>query len=986
MILKKTPLASAISGISAAMALGAGAVSAPVLAEEVLIEEVVVTGSRIQRSNLVESSPVQQLDAEQLQLTGVTRLEDALAALPQISLDQSSGQAIESIGTATLELRGLGSSRTLVLMNGRRLPTNSPNDTESGADINFIPRALVERVEVLTGGASSTYGADAVAGVVNFIMIDDFEGVKFDYQYSGLRHNNKSNLVSDAAAEAGFPAATGTKTDGDTHDISLIIGGNLEDGRGNMTGYVTYRDIEGVVQAERNYSACAVRSGLTCLGSGTNETGSFYFESDAFTSLYRVEGDQFLQGIGPGFNFAPPSYLQRPDERWTLGVMGHYDIADNVEAYAEFMFMDTRSITQFGPAGIFFNTLNVNCGNPLLSDQQRALITDTGAVDPDGNPVGGCTDPIADPLQLTPTVIGRRNVEGGARFGDLRHSTYRALFGFRGDINDNWSYDMSAQYAEVDMRNRNGNYVNLARAQRALIVDPNDPTQCIDTDGGNCVPYNIFQTGGVTDEAVGYINQQYFERGTTDQLVLQAFVNGTIDEWALPSADNGLSIVLGVEHREEGLVYQPDDSALAGQVGGLTAALVPIDGSYKVTEFFTEAQIPLVEGASWAESLALDLGYRYSKYRPSGEATNTYKAAFGWQIVSDIKARASYQRAVRAPNVVDQFQPQQGSLFAMDQDPCNRTVTDDDGNTSIVPGNVSVRGYTFDQCARSGVTQAVWDAGGPTDSPAAQYNQLIGGSTELLPEESDTYIFGLVWTPGFADSLAVTLDYYDIKITDAIEEVEPETTLLQCIENNQFCDRVNRGQNDSLWLGQAGPTNGVNALTQNIGFFQTKGIDLEITYNWIIGDSGHSLTFNNIFGHIVSWEQQEYPGAEVQRCEGFYGGSCETPLPENSNRFQVSWSLPGNDWLFNLNWRYIDKVEQTQTSNPINLDSQNYLDLAANWRATENLTFRAGINNVLDEAPPFVPQGVTARENGNTYPGTYDPLGSYWFLSVTAGI
>ena len=957
MIVKETPLASAISGISAAMALGAGAVSAPVLAEETVIEEVVVTGSRIQRSNLVTSSPVQQLDSEQIALTGVTRIEDALAALPQISLDQSSGQAIESIGTATLELRGLGSSRTLVLMNGRRLPVNSPNDTESGADINFIPQALVERVEVMTGGASSTYGADAVAGVVNFIMIDDFEGVKFDYQYSGYRHKNSGNLVSDAAEEAGFDYATGTSTDGDTHDLSLIIGGNLEGGRGNLTGYVTYRDIEGIVQADRDYSACAVRSGLTCLGSATNESGSFYFDNDAFDAIYHVDGNNFEDGLGsPLYNFAPPSYLQRPDERWNLGVFGHYDLNDSMEAYAEFMFMDTRSITQFGPAGIFFNTLDFNCGNPNLSAQQAATV--------------GCVDPVGDPDQVVTTIFGRRNVEGGPRFGDLRHSTFRTLFGVRGDINQNWSYDASFQYSEVDMRNRNGNYVNIARADNALDVNP-DGT-CISSDGGNCVPWNIFQTGGVTDEAVGYVNQQYFERGTTDQLVLQGFVSGYMEDWALPTADNGLSIVLGLEYREEGLVYQPDDSALAGQVGGLTAALVPIDGKYDVTEFFTEATIPLVEGAAFAESLELDLGYRFSSYKPSDEDTHTYKIALGWQIVNDVKVRGSYQRAVRAPNVVDQFQPQQGSLFAMDEDPCGGVV-----------GGVSARGYSFEECARSGVTQAIWDAGGPSDSPAAQYNQLIGGTTELIPEKSDTYIIGGVWTPQFAD-ITLSLDYYDIKVKDAIDTIGPETTLLQCIENNQFCDRVNRGQNDSLWLGQAGPTNGINALTQNIGFFQTKGIDLEFTWAVGVGDAG-TLLFNNIYGHVLEWNQQEYPGAETQACEGVYGGSCVLPLPEHANRFSVSWSTPWN-WLFNMNWRYMSAVDQTQTSAPIDIDSQNYLDLAASWQATENIVLRFGINNLLDEEPPFVPQGVTARENGNTYPGIYDPLGSYWFASFSVGL
>jgi iron complex outermembrane receptor protein len=267
-MLKKNPLTTAVH---AALGLATAMTVLPAMAQDEaeLLEEVVVTGSRIQRANYVTASPVQQLDAEQLAFTGVTRIEDALAALPQISLDQSSGQAIESIGTATLELRNLSSSRTLVLLNGRRLPTNSPADTESGADINFIPMQLLKRVEVLTGGASSTYGADAVAGVVNFIMIDDFEGVKFNYQFSQYRHDNDGSKVGDAAERAGFDFASGSTSGGDTDDWSFILGGNLNEGRGNVTAYATYREIDGITQSERDTSACAVRAdGGDCLGSG----------------------------------------------------------------------------------------------------------------------------------------------------------------------------------------------------------------------------------------------------------------------------------------------------------------------------------------------------------------------------------------------------------------------------------------------------------------------------------------------------------------------------------------------------------------------------------------------------------------------------------------------------------------------------------------------------------------------------------------------
>ena len=407
--------------VRAALGLGAAAIAFPLLAQETPapsgeLGEIVVTGSRIQRTNLTTSSPVAQIGATELGFTGATRIEDAVAQLPQISMDQDSGQSIESLGIATVQLRGLGASRTLTLFDGKRLPTASPSDTESAADLNFIPMALIERVEVLTGGASSTYGSDAIAGVINFIPIKDFEGVKIDYQTSGYRHDNDGNLVADGAIAAGFPVARGSSSDGDMTDVSFIIGGNLNDGRGNITGYATYRQIDAITMSERDYSACSIDAvDGTCGGSGTTAEGNFYFSTDGFATPANVTGPFFVQGneFAEGFtyfNFAPPSYYQRPDERVTLGVLGHYELSEYADVYTQLMFMDNRTVAQFAPAGMFFDSGNtIPCDNPLLSPQQLALT--------------GCTSPD----QRVDILFGRRNVEGGPRAGDIRHTTYRGV-------------------------------------------------------------------------------------------------------------------------------------------------------------------------------------------------------------------------------------------------------------------------------------------------------------------------------------------------------------------------------------------------------------------------------------------------------------------------------------------------------------------------------------------------------------------------------
>ncbi len=388
----------------------------------------------------------------------------------------------------------------------------------------------------------------------------------------------------------------------------------------------------------------------------------------------------------------------------------------------------------------------------------------------------------------------------------------------------------------------------------------------------------------------------------------------------------------------------------------------------------------VVEDAPLMQSLLVDVGYRYSDY-DFGPTTNTYKIAGSWQVVDDFRARASYQRAVRAPNIVDLFRPESPSLFAMDQDPCE-----------ITPGNTtgrSDRGYTFEQCARTGVTAAQFavDANGRNaivSNPASQYNDIEGGSPEIEPEEADTYTLGLVYTPSFIDGLSISFDYYNIEIEGAIQGVQAETTLLQCMETGDptFCGAVGRDSLGSLWLGNPQTlANSIDARSTNIGFLAVTGFDIEVNYNFDIGDMG-TINIANIAGFVDEYEQQEYPGAESIFCEGVYGGGCQLPTPELKNRFQATWATPWNVTA-NLTWRYIQGTDQVASSDPRDIRDMNYIDIAANWDVTEWAQLRLGINNVADQRPPRVYQGVTDFENGNTYPGLYDPLGQYIFAGFT---
>ena len=339
--------------------------------DEDAAEVVVVTGSRIVRANLVSASPVTQVDAEELLFQGTVRVEDMARSLPQVYSIENTSQSNGATGTATVNLRNLGAGRTLTLINGRRMPLGSPLHN-SGADINQVPGALVRSVEILTGGASATYGSDAVAGVVNFLMKDDFQGFRIDYQHSGFQHRNDASRWREVVEDAGYPAAQGSVNDGEAKYLSMILGGNLDDGRGNVTAYGTYRDVKAVWQANRDYSSCQLSDNREfCFGSSTIPQGRFTnFGATSPSVDYIVQGHEFVPRQGETFNYGPLNYYQRPDEQYSIGSFAHYALNDKVEAYAELMYMDDRTVSQIAPSGNFFRTNTLNCGNPLLSEQQ----------------------------------------------------------------------------------------------------------------------------------------------------------------------------------------------------------------------------------------------------------------------------------------------------------------------------------------------------------------------------------------------------------------------------------------------------------------------------------------------------------------------------------------------------------------------------------------------------------------------------------------
>ena len=449
--------------------------------------DIIVTGSRIPHPELESASPVTFVGALEVKQTGTTRVEDLLNQLPQVFADQGSNISNGSTGTAEIDLRGLGTSRTLTLINGRRVVPGDPASNDSAADVNLIPASLIKRVDVLTGGASSVYGADAVSGVVNFVLDTEFSGLRLDGQYSLYNHDNRvGSSVTDALNAKGFGYPQGPSTNGGTYDLTAVMGAGFDDDHGHVTAYLSYRNVQAVTEASRDYSSCALTAlaagGYKCGGSATGFPTNFYKVS---TGRYyqQVNGNFALGPNGGGpilYNYAPTNYFQRPDERYTAGFFAHYDVSEAFKPYMEFMFMDDVSTAQVAASGDFFNTNTINCDNPLLTTQQRTVLCSA-----DNVTVG------ADGVTRANVYIGRRNVEGGGRQDVLTHTTYRAVLGAKGDLGRGVSYDAYYQYGRVTSSDIQQNQLSISKLTKALDVveGPNGP---VCRSGGTCVPYNIF--------------------------------------------------------------------------------------------------------------------------------------------------------------------------------------------------------------------------------------------------------------------------------------------------------------------------------------------------------------------------------------------------------------------------------------------------------------------------------------------------------------
>jgi iron complex outermembrane recepter protein len=1008
-------------------------------------QDIIVTGSRIPQPNLESASPVTVVTSQEVKVSGTSRTEDLINSLPQVFATQGSNISNGASGTATIDLRGLGSKRSLVLVNGKRLQAGDTGNPV--ADINFIPAVMIKRVDVLTGGASSVYGADAVAGVVNFIMDTTFTGFRIDGQASVFNHNNKADGGILAANEArGFLPPHGWSTNGGAQDIAGMFGAAFDDGRGHVTAYATYRTQDPVLQSSRDYSFCALTGlvdedpravrfpgdrpdvkklgrNFNCSGSLTSATGTFLQYDPNRTgapliNVLQVQGNEFVNYY-TAFNFNPYNYFQRPDERYTFGAFADYEISPAFKPYMELMFMDDHSDAQIAPSGDFGNTNRLACDNALLTDAQRAQLCSTYTTTSAG--VTTVRDPtFTDSLngmanvQQTFTYILRRNVEGGGRDDDIRHTDYRIVGGMRGDAARGISYDAYYQFGRTL---RNETYFNdfsvtrLGRAIDAIAVAPDANGNLVQVAPGtpgatiecratftgidpNCVPYNIFQAGAVTPDALGYLQTPGFQRGVIGETIAHADFTISGDEygWRLPWAETGIGINVGAEYRKETLDFKVDQAFSTGDLAGQGGPTPPVNGQFDVRELFAEVQLPIIEH-NFIDQFTITGGYRYSNYHVAGNSfnTDTYKLQAELAPIPDIRFRGSYNRAVRAPNIVELFFPQSLGLSGT-VDPC----------ATATPT------ATLAQCQLTGVSAGQF--GLVSKNPANQYNGLFGGTPNLLPEKADTWTAGVILQPRFVPGLALTADYFNIKVKNLIASPSFASVLNTCMgiggatQDLAFCDLIHRNTvTGSLWQGSDLDTAGYiilkNRNFEGTGLF-TKGFDFQGNYSRRLGGLG---TLNLAFvGTLVT-----KLGSPTDSNPGTFAGS--TPSPKWRHTLRAGLTLP-NGLGISARWRHFSGVncdfevqsecsvtiDPDGTAGPLpgvrhpipgneRLSAADFFDLTFTARLAQRLNLRLGANNILDSDPPIAgSQAIPAGfGNGNTYPQVYDALGRYLFAGFT---
>ncbi len=944
-------------------------------------EELVVTGSRIMRQDYQSASPIVSLSSEDFLNTGTVNAEELLNRLPQIAPHFSSGNNNPGTGQSYLDLRGLGPERTLILIDGKRL---MPSEEDGKVDINTVPTAMVERVEVLSGGASAVYGSDAVAGAVNFILRDDFEGIE-------------------------VTAQAGESAEGDTGSIQaeVVVGSRLADDRGHVMLWATRNQRDLLSKGDRAFSAQAV-STTSYFPTGhvrrsSNNGWTLASVQSAFTNLYgstaptdvgtlvgNDDGTMFSQGgndegihnfrtvlgqdinglyVGQNFlpdfysyNFEPFNNLIIPQERLNYGANFTFDASDNVEIYSRLMYTDYNSDIRLAPS-------------PAPTGENSTLPPGSGLVD--------FTVPVTNPfVQSNPALLQIMNsrtgdnavlngagatedfiyryrfLANGPRIESYDRAVYQWMGGARGDLSENWSFDAYYARGKYDERLEQSGNVSVRRVE-SLLDAP---------DGGASICAGGFPLLGtqLSRECADYVGVVAKNTQDIEHNFAELVVSGDLFELGGGAA----SLAIGTFWQE--LTYEKiaDEILASGDVSGFNAEQ-DIFGETRNTDLFTELYLPFTEG------LGITAGFRTSDHNIAG-SNNSYKLELDWELSDPLRFRTSYQRAVRAPGVGELFEPRVEDN-PMVTDPCDR-------GSSFRAATNPERAQVEALCVAQGIS--LGDLATFTQQND-QIDALQGGNPNLREETADTYTVGFVLQPDTEGNLQVSVDYYNIEIQDVITFLDPSLVVNQCFNFDGSNPTYSNAHVQCSRFGRSAGTAEINdllSLTENIGAFRTDGVDVQFDWNRMIGSS-QTLGFNFRTTWINEWSEQPAPGQEFIEYTGTIGDNEGEVIPEVKSTFTTIWGIGNFQTMLGL--RYVDAMNHEETAlvgstDPLicectGVSSTVYTDASARWTPTEALTVRLGIDNLTDVEPKL----YTPDQDSGTNPSVYDVIGRRWYMSAT---
>lgn len=982
-------------GTAATLVLG-GIAATPQLAlaqdEEAAIEEVVVTGSRIRQDPLSARSPIVVVSSEDIRNTGLTSAGDVIQRLTV------SGSALNTrfnssgnfgfppdgsgvgAGSTQVDLRHLGAKRTLVLVDGIRwVSESSASGVGAATDLNTIPVSIIDRIEVLTDGASAIYGSDAIGGVVNIITKKDFDGLELSGYAGGWDEG-----------------------DGDTEEFYISLGTGTERTSVFLNG--SYSNQDQVSAADRSQSRESAGPGTSNLhgSSGTPQGRQVFPHPTAgFINCAINDGATPAPGetalffdpndpCGPNddfhpwtnadrFNFAPFNLVVTPSERWSIFGQALHEVSENVDFYLKALFNNRRSVNRAAPEPLFLGT---GAGGGGLMDQIGIDVTNPF------NPFG-----VTIPADNPSGFITRRPLEGGPRLFEQDVDTWYFGGGLQGEFeaaDSSYFWDVNAVWSRNQANQTKTGGYNARKLMMALgPLDEclNDPAGRIPT-GTPCVPFNIFGgqgadgTGTITQEMLDFV--QFTQQDSSEQelVIISGNVTGEVVE--LPGGPLGIAV--GFEHREEDGQFQPDAVVVAGDTAGLPAQ--PTAGGFDVDEFYAEVNIPIVSGVPGADLLDVNLAVRTTDVDILDSET-TSKFGVRWRPAEDLLFRGTFAEGFRAPSIGELF----GSQTRFDAtlaDPCSDFL-----NTGV-PQNV------IDNCIAEGVP-----ADGSYVQTGGQISVLTGGNTALDPETSDGITLSGVYSPAWVDNaswvdvLSIEVNYYDIEVEDAIEPFDAQSILDTCAQtgNDFFCGFISRIQG-------AGTISAFENRLANVGEIETDGWDLNIEYTSPnLGVGQFAVAWNNSFVNEFT-ERLKNPQGEVITERNLEGIEVnDTGIPEWTSTLEVVWAR--NDWSAGWTLRYVDELDEScsdfldgtpdsltnlglcsepdlndNSQSRNELDSTVFNDFRGTWTPSQldgDLDLTIGINNAFDEDPPAC---YSCSLNGYD-PSTYDVPGRFWYFTAT---